>query len=255
MHWKWSKTKKKWKNDILVDSNWYLDLSLNPSKTNLRFWVFFHVSKLSFKLVALWSEIAWFSPSFQIKIRYYRSYICLFFFALHTYYWLMLSGGMVSTTKDSFTTLLGAQKSKMTRPRTSNHLQNWQSSSASADNNIRGQQGQKQLNAKNVTLPTLEPCPAAALNQADSQSDKSSFKFTREFQNHKFYKPVTIAWPVIDMIVSFPSTSLVFIAVFLLKFCARHASVKFFFYFYKFNLAKIWKWIDFDRITLESNSF
>ena len=100
---------------------------------------------------------------------------------------------MVSTTQGTFTTLLGAQKSQMTRPRTSNHLQNWQPSAGSANSSSRGQQDQKQLNGKYVTLPTLEPCPAAALNLASSQSDKSSFKFTREFQNHKFYKPVTIA--------------------------------------------------------------
>jgi len=103
------------------------------------------------------------------------------------------AGGMVSTTQGTFTTLLGAQKSQMTRPRTSNHLQNWQPSAGSANSSSRGQQDQKQLNGKYVTLPTLEPCPAAALNLASSQSDKSSFKFTREFQNHKFYKPVTIA--------------------------------------------------------------
>ena len=113
---------------------------------------------------------------------------------------LTFLGGMTSTTQESFTTLLGAKKSQMTRPRTSNQLQNWQLPKTSPDSTTRYQEDQKQLNGKNVTLPTLDSCPAAVLNQANNQSEKSNFKFTREFQNHKFYKPVTIAWLSTDIV-------------------------------------------------------
>ena len=45
------------------------------------------------------------------------------------------------------------------------------------------------LYKKSFTLPALQPCPAADLNN----TNKSKYEFSREVSNHRFYKPVTIA--------------------------------------------------------------
>ena len=78
---------------------------------------------------------------------------------------------MASTAQKSFVPLQGARRSQLARPPTSNQLQ-----------------GDHRL-VVDQQLPLLDPCPAAALHV----DDKSEYRFTREFQNHKFYKPVTMA--------------------------------------------------------------
>lgn len=42
------------------------------------------------------------------------------------------------------------------------------------------------LYKKSFTLPAMEYCPASVLNM----EEKSPYKFTREFHNHRFYKPI-----------------------------------------------------------------
>lgn len=42
------------------------------------------------------------------------------------------------------------------------------------------------LYKKSFTLPAIEPCPASLLHA----NEKSSYQFTREIHNHRFYKPV-----------------------------------------------------------------
>ena len=133
---------------------------------------------------------------------------------------------MVSTVKDSYVPLEGAQKAKLARPPTSNKIQDWVNgglpSRAAANNraNLELQQadalkhvrdqvaarkkhqvtdssvpinqpGQPHevdgsLYKKSYVLPAIEPCPAAVLGV----DDKSGYKFTREMHNHRFYKPL-----------------------------------------------------------------
>ena len=136
------------------------------------------------------------------------------------------SPAMMSEAQDSFIPLEGAQKSQMTRPRTSNRLQDWNVSEPSGRNNrmnnnmqtlsqpmtrdqIIAQQARRKNQAtessfslnqnghsgmeadgslykKSFTLPAIEPCPAAVLHV----DDKSNYQFTRELHNHRFYRPI-----------------------------------------------------------------
>ncbi len=136
------------------------------------------------------------------------------------------SPAMTSEAQDSFIPLDGAQKSQMTRPRTSNRLQDWNVSEPSGRNRMNGNNTQKysqpmtrdqvvaqqarrkhqatessfslggqqtaqheadgSLYKKSFTLPAIEPCPAAVLHV----DDKSNYQFTRELHNHRFYRPI-----------------------------------------------------------------
>jgi hypothetical protein len=142
------------------------------------------------------------------------------------------SPAMTSEAHDSFIPLDGAQKSQMTRPRTSNRLQDWNVSEPSGRNRMNainqnnahkysqpmtrdqvvaqqarrkhqatessfslggGQQHTGQhheadgsLYKKSFMLPAIEPCPATVLHV----DNKSSYQFTRELHNHRFYRPI-----------------------------------------------------------------
>jgi hypothetical protein len=136
------------------------------------------------------------------------------------------SPAMTSEAQDSFIPLDGAQKSQMTRPRTSNRLQDWNVNEPSGRNRMNGNNTQKysqpmtrdqvvaqqarrkhqatessfslggqqtaqheadgSLYKKSFTLPAIEPCPAAVLHV----DDKSNYQFTRELHNHRFYRPI-----------------------------------------------------------------
>jgi hypothetical protein len=139
------------------------------------------------------------------------------------------SPAMTSEAQDSFIPLDGAQKSQMTRLRTSNRLQDWNVNEPSGRNRMNGNNTQKlshqpmtrdqvvaqqarrkhqatessfslgggqqtaqhheadgSLYKKSFTLPAIEPCPAAVLHV----DDKSSYQFTRELHNHRFYRPI-----------------------------------------------------------------
>ena len=137
------------------------------------------------------------------------------------------SPAMMSEAQDSFHPLDGAVRSQMTRPRTSNRLQDWnvagepagrsrnnaanqsmmQSSTpmsrdqmarkkhqmmdSSLPMNQTGHEADGSLYRKSYTLPAIEPCPASVLHV----DDKSSYQFTRELHNHRFYRPInSIAW-------------------------------------------------------------
>jgi hypothetical protein len=134
---------------------------------------------------------------------------------------------MMSEAQDSFIPLEGAQKSQMTRPRTSNRLQDWNVSEPSGRNNRMNNNMQK-LSQPIMTRDQIIAQQARRKNQATESSfslnqnghsgmeadgslykksftlpaiepcpaavlhvdDKSNYQFTRELHNHRFYRPI-----------------------------------------------------------------
>lgn len=127
-----------------------------------------------------------------------------------------VSPAMMSEAQGSYTPLEGALRSQMTRPRTSNRLQDWNvigepagrtRQAANMQSSHRDQAANRKkhqvtdsslpinpghleadgsLYKKSFTLPAIEPCPAAVLHV----DEKSNYQFTRELHNHRFYKPI-----------------------------------------------------------------
>jgi hypothetical protein len=139
------------------------------------------------------------------------------------------SPAMTSEAQDSFIPLDGAQKSQMTRPRTSNRLQDWNVSEPSCGNRMNGNNTQQKL-SQPMTRDQVVAQQARRKHQATESSfslgggqqtaqhhevdgslykksftlpaiepcpaavlhvdDKSNYQFTRELHNHRFYRPI-----------------------------------------------------------------
>jgi hypothetical protein len=140
------------------------------------------------------------------------------------------SPAMTSEAQDSFIPLDGAQKSQMTRPRTSNRLQDWNVNEPSGRNRMNGNNTQQKLSHQPMTRDQVVAQQARRKHQATESSfslgggqqtaqhheadgslykksftlpaiepcpaavlhvdDKSNYQFTRELHNHRFYRPI-----------------------------------------------------------------